>query len=43
MLLERGLFVEVEDKVSGRSRLVCSPFRMSETPGAILVSRTRLR
>ena len=33
--LERGLFVEVEDKASGRSRLVCSPFRMSETPGAI--------
>ena len=33
--LERGLFVDVEHPVSGRSRLVCSPLRMSETPGAI--------
>ena len=33
--LERGLFVDVEHRVSGRSRLVCSPFRMSKTPGSI--------
>ena len=35
MLWNGALFVDVEHPVSGRSRLVCSPFRMSETPGAI--------
>ena len=39
--IERGLFVEVEGRKSGRSRLVCSPFRMSETPGAIFTSAPR--
>ncbi len=40
--LERGLFVDVEHRVSGRSRLVCSPFRMSETPGMIFATAPRL-
>ena len=33
--LERGIFLEVERQGSGRCRQVGSPFRMSETPGAI--------
>ncbi len=40
--IERGLFVEVEGRESGRSRLVCSPFRMSETAGAIFTSAPSL-
>ena len=33
--LERGVFVEVERRGAGKIRQVGSPFRMSETPGAI--------
>ena len=33
--VERGVFVEVEGRRRGRIRQVGSPFRMSETPGAI--------
>ena len=36
--LERGVFLEVERQGSGRCRQVGSPFRMSETPGAIFAA-----
>ena len=39
---ERGVFLEVERQGSGRCRQVGSPFRMSETPGAIFAPAPRL-
>ena len=40
--LERGVFVEVERRGAGRCRQVGSPFRMSETPGAIFTPAPEL-